>query len=97
MPTIAGNLSVKTQAAHINPEAPGAPEVTKLERGGHVVQHNLIFASIWSKLFRSVQNRTVCTQNVCPKSIKMGVNGVPMAPHGLILGENEATPSRKLF
>ena len=27
----------------------------------------------------------------------MGVNGVPMAPHGLILGENEATPSRKLF
>ncbi len=27
----------------------------------------------------------------------MGVNGVPMAPHGLILGENEATPSRKVF
>ena len=27
----------------------------------------------------------------------MGVNGVPVAPHGLILGENEATPSRKLF
>ena len=25
----------------------------------------------------------------------MGVNGVPVAPHGLILGENEATPSRK--
>ena len=27
----------------------------------------------------------------------MGVNGVPVAPHGLILGEDEATPSRKLF
>ena len=27
----------------------------------------------------------------------MDVNGVPVAPHGLILGENEATPSRKLF
>ncbi len=25
------------------------------------------------------------------------MNGVPVAPHGLILGENEATPSRKLF
>ncbi len=27
----------------------------------------------------------------------MGVSGVPVAPHGLILGENEATPSRKLL
>ena len=27
----------------------------------------------------------------------MGVNGVPVAPHGLILGENEATPSKKLL
>ncbi len=26
-----------------------------------------------------------------------GVNGVPVAPHGLILGEDEATPSRKVF
>ena len=43
------------------------------------------------------RNRTVWTQHVCPKSIKMGVNGVPVAPHGLILGENEATPSKKLF
>ena len=34
---------------------------------------------------------------MCLKFIKMGVNGVPVAPHGLILGENEATPSRKLF
>ena len=25
------------------------------------------------------------------------MNGVPVAPHGLILGENEATPSKKLF
>ena len=50
---IAGNVPVKRKAAHINPEAPGAPEVTKLERGGHFVQHNLIYASIWSKLFCS--------------------------------------------
>ena len=27
----------------------------------------------------------------------MGVNGTAVAPHGLILGEDEATPSRKLF
>ena len=27
----------------------------------------------------------------------MGVNRAPVAPHGLILGENEAAPSRKLF
>ena len=27
----------------------------------------------------------------------MGVFGVPVAPHGLILGEDEATPSSKLF
>ena len=26
----------------------------------------------------------------------MGVNGVPVAPHGLMLGENEAAPSRNL-
>ena len=25
------------------------------------------------------------------------MSGVPVAPHGLILGENEATPSKKLF
>ncbi len=29
----AGNLPVKKKAAHINLEAPGAPEVTQLERG----------------------------------------------------------------
>ena len=34
---------------------------------------------------------------MCPKSIKIVMNGVPVAPHGLILGENEATPSRKFF
>ena len=27
----------------------------------------------------------------------MGLNGVPVAPHKLILGESEATPSRKLL
>ncbi len=27
----------------------------------------------------------------------MGVSGVPVAPHGLILGESEATPPRKLL
>ncbi len=35
----------------------------------------------------------MCVQNL--KEIVM--NGVPVAPHGLILGDNEATPSRKLF
>ncbi len=50
-PTNAGNLPVKKNAAHINPEAPGAPKVTKLVRGGHFVQRNLISASKWSKLF----------------------------------------------
>ncbi len=34
----------------------------------------------------------------CVSEIKqMGMNGIPVAPYGLILGENEATPSRKLF
>ena len=50
-PKFAGNLPVKRKATHINPEAPGASKVTKLERGGHFVQRNLINASIWSKLF----------------------------------------------
>ncbi len=27
----------------------------------------------------------------------MSVNGVPVAPHRLILGENEATPSKKFL
>ncbi len=58
-PEIAGNLSVKTNAAHINPGALGALEVSKLERGGHFVQRNLIYASIWSKLFFADRNWTV--------------------------------------
>ena len=40
---------------------------------------------------------TVETQNRCPEIIKMGVNGVAVAPHGPILCEDEATPSRKPF
>ena len=42
-------------------------------------------------------NLTVETQNRCPEIIKMGVNGVAVAPHGPILCEDEATPSRKPF
>ena len=34
---------------------------------------------------------------MCPKCIRIVMNGVPVAPHGLILGENEAAPSRKLL
>ena len=34
---------------------------------------------------------------MCPKSIKNVMNGAPVAPHGLILDEGEATPSRNLF
>ena len=47
----AGNLPIKRKATHVNAEAPGVPKVTKLERGGHFVQHKIIYASIWSKLF----------------------------------------------
>ncbi len=50
-PKLAGNLPVKRKATHINAEAPGVPKVTKLEGGGHFVQHNIFYASIWSKLF----------------------------------------------
>ncbi len=34
---------------------------------------------------------------MCPKSMKMVMNGVPVARHGLILGEDEATTYRKVF
>ena len=37
------------------------------------------------------------TPNWCPEVRKMGVNGVAVAPHGPILCEDEATPSRKPF
>ncbi len=33
----------------------------------------------------------------CVKYIKIVMSGVPVAPHGLIFGEDEATASRKLF
>ena len=33
---------------------------------------------------------------MCPKSIQIIMNGVPVAPHGPILGEDGATASRKL-
>ncbi len=41
--------------------------------------------------------RTCWTLNVCPKCIKHFMNGAPVARHRLILGEDEATTSRKLF
>ena len=72
-------------------------EVTKLERGGHFGQRKIIGASVWSKLFLLGWNLIVETQNWCPEIIKMGVNGVAVAPHGPILCEDEATPSRKPF
>ncbi len=34
---------------------------------------------------------------MCPKSKKIVMNGAPVARHGLILGEDEATTSRKVF
>ena len=34
---------------------------------------------------------------MCSKSVKIIMNGVPVARHGLILGEDEATTSRKVF
>ena len=93
----AGKFPVKTQVSHVNAEALGVQEVTKLERGSHFAQHKIIYASVWSKLFFSGWHLTVWTQNRCPEIIKMGVNGGAVAPHGPILCENEATPSRKPF
>ena len=46
---------------------------------------------------QKIKKWTGWTQNRCPEFIKMGVNGTAVAPHGLILGEDEATPSRKVF
>ena len=81
-PPNAGNLSVKTKAAHINPGALGAPEVTNLERGGHFAQRNLIYASIWSILFRG-RTRTAWTQHVAEiykKCYEQGPRG-SIRPH----------------
>ncbi len=89
-PEIAGNLPVGKKVAHINPEAPGASKVRKLERGVHFVQRNLIYASTWTKLFFPGRNLTVSTQTVCPKSIKNIMNGVPVAPFEIKLGQNES-------
>ena len=67
-PNIAGNLSVKTKAAHINPGALGAPEITKLERWGHFAQRNVFSASIWSKIFFRIEigqfGHNMCVRNV---------------------------------
>ncbi len=94
---IAGNLPVKKKAAHINPEAQGAPEVVNLERGGHFVQRNLISASIWSKLFFcGSKSESLETKRVSRIS-KIIMNGVPMAPHGLIFGQNEARRLQEVF
>ncbi len=89
----AGNLPVKKKAAHINPEAPGAPEVTKLKRVGHFVQRNLISALLrpyGASYVCPGRTRTVWTQHVRPKSIKQVLKGAPVAPHGLMFGQNEA-------
>ncbi len=48
-------------------------------------------------VFQMFKNRTAWTQHRSPKSIKIDVNGTAVAPHGLILGQNEATPSSNLF
>ncbi len=34
---------------------------------------------------------------MCPEIIKMGVNGIAVAPHGLILSQHGATACRNLF
>ena len=96
LPQKTGNLPVKKKHIYIIPPAPGASKVTKLEPGGHFVCRNLFFAAIWSKIFFESRNHTFLAQNVCPKSIRMIMNGVPVAPHGLILGEDGATASGKL-
>ncbi len=42
-------------------------------------------------------SQTQMRQLACPKSIKIVMNGIPVARHGPILRENEATASGKLF
>ena len=42
-------------------------------------------------------SQTQMHQLACPKSINMVRNRVPVARHGLILGEDAATAFRKLF
>ncbi len=42
-------------------------------------------------------SQTQMRQLACQKSLKKVMNGVPVARHGLILGEDEAAASRKLF
>ncbi len=80
---IAGHLPVKKKAAHINPEAPGAPEITKLERGGHFVQSDLISASIWSKVFsggsKSHSLDITYVSEICKKCNERGPRGSPWA------------------
>ncbi len=92
-----GNLPIKKKVTHIIPPAPGASKVTKLEPGGHFVYRNLFFAAIWSKLFLGGRNHTFWSQSICPKSMEIGMNGVAVARNGLILWENGATGSRKVF
>ena len=93
----AGNLPVKRKSIHVNAEGAGVQKGTELEWGGHFAQHKIIYASIWSKLLFLGWHLRGETQNWCPEVRKMGVNGVAVAPHGPILCEDEATPSRKPF
>ena len=92
-----GNLLVKKIRTHIIPPAPGASKVTKLASGDHFVYCKLLFAAIWSKLCTGGRNRRFRVRKMCPKLMKIGLNGVPVARLGLILGEDGATASRKLF
>ncbi len=82
-PQIAGNLSVKTKAAQINPGGPGAPEVTKLERGGHFVQHNIILCVHVEQVIlfgtKSDSLDTTCVSKIYKNGRERGPRGSPRA------------------
>ena len=92
-----GNLLVKKTRTHIIPPVPGASKVTKLASGDHFVYCKLFVAAIWSKLCTGGRNRRFRVRKTCRKYIQIGLNGVPVARLGLILGEDGAMASRKLF
>ena len=91
-----GNLPVKKKATHKIPPVPGASKVTKLASGDHFVHRKIFVAAIWSKLCTGGRNRRFRVRKTCPKLMKIGLNGVPVARLGLILGEDGATLTRKL-
>ncbi len=68
-----------------------------LERGYHFVRCDLIVCVHMEHVIRSGRNLTGWRQHVSPKSVEIVMNGVPMAPHGFIFGQNEARYLQEAF